>query len=115
VRDLPGAHQSAVWIFPKAEGTGQLCHDGDSNTGSGMATRFSEYRGFDINAGAVQLTGADRYVSTLIITRRDSVHAAGKTFSAGYFNTAKDAMKSATIFARAVIDGRVARISVNDM
>jgi hypothetical protein len=80
-----------------------------------MATIFSEYRGFDINAGAVQLTGADRYVSTLIITRHDSIDAAGKTFSAGYFNTAKDALKSATIFARAVIDGRVARISVNDM
>jgi len=101
--------------FPDSESIRHLCHDGASNPGSGMATRFSEYRGFDINAEAVQLTGADRYVSTLIITRHDSIDAACKTFSAGYFNTAKDALKSATIFARAVIDGRVARISVNDM
>jgi len=100
---------------PKSEGAGHLCHDGARNPGSGMPTRCSEYRGFDINAGAVQLTGADRFVSTLIITRHDSLDAAGKTFSAGYFSTAKDAMKSATIFARAVIDGRVARISVTDM
>jgi hypothetical protein len=109
------AEQPVVRLFPKSEGIRHLCHDGASNPGDRMASRFSEYRGFDINAGAVQLTGADRYVSTLIITKHDSIDAAGKTFSAGYFNTAKDAMKSATIFARAVIDGRVARISVSDM
>lgn len=80
-----------------------------------MATRSSEYRGFDINAGAVQLTGADRYVSTLVITRHDGGPIAGKTFSAGYFNSAKDAMKSATIFARAVIDGRIAHVSIGDV
>ena len=80
-----------------------------------MPARVSEYMGFDISAGAVQLTDAERYVSTLTITRSDGDQAAGKTFSSGYFNSAKDAINSATNFARAVIDGRVARVTVKNM
>ena len=80
-----------------------------------MSARLSEYKGFDINAGASQLTGADRYVSTLTISRHDGVATAGRTFSSGYFNSATDAMNSATNFARAVIDGRIARVTVAGM
>jgi hypothetical protein len=80
-----------------------------------MPTRLSEYKGFDINAGASQLTGADRFVSTLTISRHDGIAAAGRTFSSGYFKDANDAMNSATNFARAVIDGRIARVTVAGM
>lgn len=80
-----------------------------------MSARLSEYKGFDISAGANQLTGADRYVSTLTISRHDGVACAGRSFSSGYFNNASDAMKSATSFARAVIDGRIARVTIAGM
>jgi hypothetical protein len=80
-----------------------------------MFTKFSGYRGFDIRAGAVQLTDAERYVSALTITKHHGEQSVDKTFSTGYFKNAKDAMNSATAFARAVIDGKVAGVTINDM
>ena len=78
-------------------------------------TTSSEYKGYDINAGAVQLTDNERFVSTLTITRHGGDHSCDKSFRTGYFRDATEAMKSATTFARRVIDGKVAGVSVSDL
>jgi len=80
-----------------------------------VATRSSEYKGYGINAGAVQLTDNERFVSTLTITRHHGDQSSDKTFRTGYFRDAAEAMNSATIFARKVIDGKIVGVSVNDL
>jgi hypothetical protein len=80
-----------------------------------VPTKSSEYKGYGINAGAVQLTDNERFVSTLTITRCRGDHSCDKTFRTGYFRDATEAMKSATTFARRVIDGKVAGVSVTDL
>jgi len=80
-----------------------------------VANRSSEYKGYGINAGAVQLTDNERFVSTLTITRCRGDHSCDKSFRTGYFRDATEAMKSATTFARRVIDGKVAGVSVADL
>lgn len=80
-----------------------------------VSTRSSEYKGYGINAGAVQLTDNERFVSTLTISRDHGNHSSDKTFRTGYFRDAIEAMKSATTFARRVIDGKVTGVSVNDL
>ena len=80
-----------------------------------LMTRSSEYKGYGINAGAVQLTDNERFVSTLTITRHHGGQSSDKTFRTGYFRDAVEAMKSATAFARNVIDGKVAGVTVSDL
>jgi hypothetical protein len=78
-------------------------------------TASSEYKGYGINAGAVLLTDNERFVSTLTISRNHGDHCSDKTFRTGYFRDASEAMKSAATFARRVIDGKVAGVSVSDL
>lgn len=86
-----------------------------------MAVRQLEYRGLTIKAGAFEVVGTRRFMASLSIGRDGSRAAARKTkffeppSADGLFDDPEEALESALAFARAIIDGEVAGLTVDDL
>ena len=86
-----------------------------------MALKQVEYRGMTINAGAFEVVGTRRFIVSLSIAR-DGIRVADrktKFFEPpsedGLFDDAEEGLESALAFARAIIDGEVAGLTVDDL
>ena len=85
-----------------------------------MALRQDEYRGMTIKAGAFEVIGTARFVVSLSIARGgDGVGRRAKFFEPpsedGLFDDPEEALEAALAFARAIIDGEVAGLTVDDL
>lgn len=85
-----------------------------------MALRQDEYRGMTIKAGAFEVIGTCRFVVSLSIARGgDGVRRRAKFFEPpsadGLFDDPEEALEAALVFARAIIDGEVAGLTVDDL
>ena len=86
-----------------------------------MALKHDEYRGMMIKAGAFEVIGTRRFVVSLSIARHDGSAALRKAkffeppSEDGLFDDAEEALESALAFARAIIDGEVAGLTVDDL
>ncbi len=83
-----------------------------------MALKQVEYRGMTIKAGAFEVMGTHRFVVSLSISRRTARRRA-KFFEPpsddGLFDDPEEALELALAFARAIIDGEVAGLTVDDL
>jgi hypothetical protein len=86
-----------------------------------MALRHDEYRGMTIKAGAFEVIGTGRFVVSLSIARqgRSATLRKSKVFEPpsddGLFDDPEEALESALVFARAIIDGEVSGLTVDDL
>ena len=86
-----------------------------------MALKQVEYRGMSIKAGAFEVVGTGRFVVSLSIARDGSPAGSqnAKFFEPpsedGFFDDADAALESALSFARAIIDGEIAGLTVDDL
>ena len=86
-----------------------------------MALKQDEYRGMTIKAGAFEVIGTRRFVVSLSIARDGGPAALRKTkffeppSEDGLFDDPEEALESALAFARAIIDGEVAGLTVDDL
>jgi len=86
-----------------------------------MALKEAKYRGMMIKAGAFEVVGMRRFVVSLSIARDGSLAASGtaKLFEPpsedGLFDDPEEALEAALVFARAIIDGEVAGLTVDDL
>lgn len=86
-----------------------------------MALREEEYRGMIIKAGAFEVIGTCRFVVSLCVARHGGSPGLGKTkffeppSEDGLFDDPDEALESALAFARAIIDGEVAGLTVDDL
>jgi hypothetical protein len=86
-----------------------------------MALRRDEYRGMTIKAGAFEVIGTGRFVVSLSIVRQGGSATSQKSkffeppSEDGLFDDPEAALESALVFARAIIDGEVAGLTVDDL
>ena len=86
-----------------------------------MALREEAYRGMTIKAGAFELVGTSRYVVSLCVARHGGSPGQGNTkffeppSEDGLFDDPEEALECALAFARAIIDGEVAGLTVDDL
>ncbi len=87
-----------------------------------MALRQAKYRGMMIKAGAFEVVGMHRFVVSLSIARDGSLAASGTTAKLfeppsedGLFDDPEEALEAALAFARQIIDGEVAGLTVDDL
>ena len=87
-----------------------------------MALRQDEYRGMTIKAGAFEVIGTCRFVVSLSIARGAATRPASERRSSSsrlprwaVFDDPDEALESALAFARAIIDGEVAGLTVDDL
>ena len=86
-----------------------------------MALIQLEYGGMTIKVGAFEVIGTGRFVVSLSIARGgDGVGFRRAKFfeppsEDGFFDDPEEALESALAFARAIIDGEVAGLSVDDL
>lgn len=86
-----------------------------------MALKQDKYRGMVIKAGAFEVVATRRFVVTLSIARHDGSAALQKAkffeppSEDGFFDDPEEALEVALAFARAIIDGEVAGLTVDDL
>jgi hypothetical protein len=86
-----------------------------------MALKHVEYEGMTIKVGAFEVIGTRRFVVSLSIARSgDSLGFRKAKFfeppsEDGFFDDLEEALESALAFARAIIDGEVAGLTVDDL
>ena len=84
-----------------------------------MALKQTNYRGMLIKAGAFEVVEAHRFVASLIIARDGSPSGNAKLFNPpskdGLFDDPEEALGVALAFARSIIDGQVAGLTVEDL
>jgi hypothetical protein len=86
-----------------------------------MALKQLEYGGMTIKVGAFEVIGMRRFVVSLSIARgNDSAGFRKAKFfeppsEDGFFDDPEEAVESALAFARAIIDGEVAGLTVDDL
>jgi hypothetical protein len=86
-----------------------------------MAFKQAEYRAMTIKAGAFEVVGTRRFIACLSIARDGTPAAVRKTkffdppSENGLFDDPEEALESALAFARAIIDGEVAGLTVDDL
>jgi len=87
-----------------------------------MPLRQVRYQGLTIKAGAFEVVGTGRFVVSLSIARGDGSLAAfwkAKFFEPpsedGLFDDPEEALESALAFGRAIIDGEVPGLTVDDL
>jgi hypothetical protein len=86
-----------------------------------MALKQVEYGGMTIKVGAFEVIGTRRFVVSLSIARGgDSAGLLKAKFfeppsEDGFFDDLEEALESALTFARAIIDGEVAGLTVDDL
>jgi hypothetical protein len=89
--------------------------------GPEMALKQDEYRGMTIKAAAFEVIGTCRFVVSLSIARHDGSAGLRKAkffeppSEDGLFDDPEEALESALAFARAIIDGEVAGLTVDDL
>lgn len=84
-----------------------------------MALRHAEYGGMTIKVGAFEVIGTRRFVVSLSIARDGDRFRKAKFFEPpsedGFFDDPEEALEAALAFARAIIDGEVAGLTVDDL
>ena len=86
-----------------------------------MALKEVEYRGMTIKAGAFEVIGTGRFLVSLSIARGSRIAAQcnARLFEPpstdGLFADADAGLESALAFGRAIIDGNVAGLTVDDL
>jgi hypothetical protein len=86
-----------------------------------MALRQVEYRGMTIKAGAFEVVEMRRFIVSVSIARDGSPAALrnAKFFEPpsedGFFDDSEEALETALAFARAIIDGEVPGLTVDDL
>lgn len=86
-----------------------------------MALKQLEYGGMTIKVGAFEVIGTRRFVVPLSIARGSDPAGFRKAkffeppSEDGFFDDLEEALESALAFARAIIDGEVAGLTVDDL
>jgi hypothetical protein len=83
-----------------------------------MAVRQIEYRGMTVKAAAFEVMGLNRFIVLVSISRRSAKRKA-KFFEPpcddGFFDDPDEGLDSAVAYARAIIDGDVPGLTVEDL
>ncbi len=86
-----------------------------------MGVTQVEYRGMTIKAGAFEVVAIGRFVVSLSIARADEPVADRKTkffeppSEDGFFDTPELGLEIAVAFGRAIIDGEIPGLTVDDL
>jgi hypothetical protein len=86
-----------------------------------MALKQVEYAGMTIKVGAFEVIATRRFVVSLSISRGGDPAGFRRTkffeppSEDGFFDDPEEALESALAFARAIIDGEVAGLTVDDL
>lgn len=86
-----------------------------------MALKEVEYKGMTIKAGAFEVIGTGRFLVSLRIARASRIAAQSNArffeppSADGLFEDAEAGLESALAFGRAIVDGKVAGLAVDDL
>jgi len=84
-----------------------------------MPIKQANYRGMLIKAAAFEVVGRHRFIGSLLIAREGGTLGRAKLFEPpsedGFFDDPEAALKAGVAFARAIIDGEVAGLTVQDL
>lgn len=86
-----------------------------------MGVKKVEYRGMLIKAGAFEVVGTGRFIVSVSIARDGSlgVYGRAKFFEPpsedGFFDDPEEGLECAVAFARAIIDGEIPGLTVEDV
>lgn len=94
---------------------------GDDWLKASMALKQVDYKGLTIKAGAFEVIGTGRFVVSLSIARGSSRAAQSRArffeppSHDGFFEDPEAALDSALAFARAIIDGTISGLTVDEL
>jgi hypothetical protein len=86
-----------------------------------MGVTETEYRGMTIKAGAFEVVAIGRFVVSVSIARADEPVADRKAkffeppSEDGFFDSPEEGLQVAVAFARAIIDGEIPGLTVDDL